>query len=114
MFAIIVVVYSRQPLILTRLARHTISLVLSSWFIDLICQSVYTKLFSKCREELVLEIKKQLGIYKTNDTHCRMALVFQIADNDFHSSFRTVIKDVRRPKKTKGSAISSKGEGKAN
>ncbi|KAL4955309.1 P-loop containing nucleoside triphosphate hydrolase protein [Aspergillus filifer] len=40
--------------------------VASSRFVDSICQSVHTKLFFKCRENLVAVIERGLGIYNEN------------------------------------------------
>ncbi|OJJ45477.1 hypothetical protein ASPZODRAFT_99591 [Penicilliopsis zonata CBS 506.65] len=40
--------------------------IASSRFVDSICQSVHTKLFSKCREELITVIEKELGIFENN------------------------------------------------
>jgi hypothetical protein len=40
--------------------------VASSRFVDAVAQSVHTKLFFKCRENLVEEIEKGLGIYDLN------------------------------------------------
>ncbi|KAL4970876.1 putative dynamin GTPase [Aspergillus stella-maris] len=40
--------------------------VASSRFVDSICQSVHTKLFFKCRENLVTVIERNLGIYNEN------------------------------------------------
>jgi hypothetical protein len=40
--------------------------IASSRFIDLICQSVHTKLFSKCGEELITVIKNELHIFDEN------------------------------------------------
>ncbi|KAL2002809.1 hypothetical protein VTN02DRAFT_5852 [Thermoascus thermophilus] len=38
--------------------------VASSRFVDSICQSVHTKLFTKCRDELVQIIEQELGVFK--------------------------------------------------
>ncbi|KAL4804515.1 P-loop containing nucleoside triphosphate hydrolase protein [Aspergillus unguis] len=40
--------------------------IASSRFVDAVCQTVHTKLFSKCREHLVKEIEGQLGIQAEN------------------------------------------------
>ncbi|KAF5864841.1 hypothetical protein ETB97_006380 [Aspergillus alliaceus] len=40
--------------------------VASSRFVDSTCQGIHTKLFSKCREELVAVIEKELGISEEN------------------------------------------------
>ncbi|KAL4932798.1 putative dynamin GTPase [Aspergillus undulatus] len=40
--------------------------VASARFVDSVCQSVHTKLFFKCREELVAKIENCLGIYQEN------------------------------------------------
>ncbi|EAW06489.1 putative dynamin GTPase [Aspergillus clavatus NRRL 1] len=40
--------------------------VASSRFVDSTCQSVHTKLFSKCREELITVIEKELRIFDDN------------------------------------------------
>ncbi|KAF9888697.1 hypothetical protein FE257_008455 [Aspergillus nanangensis] len=40
--------------------------VAKSRFVDSICQSVYTKLFSKCREGLISQIEEKLGIADEN------------------------------------------------
>lgn len=42
--------------------------VASSRFVDSICQSVHTKLFTKCRDELIQIIEQELGIFKDNGT----------------------------------------------
>ncbi|KAA8644324.1 hypothetical protein EYZ11_001637 [Aspergillus tanneri] len=40
--------------------------IASSRFIDFTCQSVHTKLFSKCRDELITVIEEELGIVEDN------------------------------------------------
>ncbi|CAK48306.1 uncharacterized protein An11g02390 [Aspergillus niger] len=39
----------------------------SSRFIDSICQSVHTKLFAKCRDDLIKEIERELCIFDENE-----------------------------------------------
>ncbi|PWY91926.1 dynamin family protein [Aspergillus sclerotioniger CBS 115572] len=38
----------------------------SSRFVDSICQSVHTKLFAKCRDELIKEVERELNIFDKN------------------------------------------------
>ncbi|RJE21495.1 Dynamin family [Aspergillus sclerotialis] len=40
--------------------------IASARFVDSICQSTHTRLFSKCRDDLVNVIEKELGIFETN------------------------------------------------
>ncbi|KAL1882505.1 hypothetical protein Plec18167_002921 [Paecilomyces lecythidis] len=49
--------------------------IASSRFVDSICQSVYTKLFFRCREELVSVIEKNLAIFEGNATERCMELM---------------------------------------
>lgn len=43
--------------------------VASSRFVDLICQSTHTKLFSKCRGQLIEEVQRELHI-NDHDSEC--------------------------------------------
>ncbi|KAH2284604.1 hypothetical protein KXW02_002365 [Aspergillus fumigatus] len=49
--------------------------IASSRFIDSICQSVHTKLFSKCREELITVIENELRIFDENAVERCMELM---------------------------------------
>ncbi|KAK1146317.1 hypothetical protein N8T08_003104 [Aspergillus melleus] len=54
--------------------------IASSRFLDFTCQSVHTKLFSKCREELIPTIEERLGIQDDNAMERCMELMAEHPD----------------------------------
>ena len=58
----------------------------SSRFVDSICQSVHTKLFSKCREDLIHVIERELKIFDDNGMCLPSPTIYETGTNPTYLS----------------------------